>query len=153
MNYIFEINLYTDGDYSLPFVPCGMKYDGDYEYTFRKSYTDRDVAIENIFSICSFLKENIHTSRDYVKENWDNHIDYFIAKLKTSSPSASERVEEYMGGNYEGTEWVFRAEVQKIDCSFFVTDEELEIIKRNDNHISRKDIKEAILSMFRKEIK
>jgi hypothetical protein len=151
MNYIFEINLYTDGDYSLPFVPCGMKYDGDYEYTFRKSYTDRDVAIKNIFSICSFLKENIHTSRDYIKKDWDNHIDHFITKLKTSNPSAPERVEEYMGGNYEGTEWVFKTEAQKIDCSFFVTDEEFEMIKKNDNHISRKDIKEAILSMFRKK--
>jgi hypothetical protein len=81
MKYIFEINLYTDGDYALPFVPCGMKYDGDYEYTFKKCYTDRDVAIDDVSKICVFLKENIRTSRDYVKESWDRHIDQYIAKL------------------------------------------------------------------------
>lgn len=43
MKYIFEINIFTDGDFGLPFVPAGMKYDGEYNYSFRKEYTNRNL--------------------------------------------------------------------------------------------------------------
>lgn len=149
MKYIFEININTDGDFYLPFVPCGMKYDGCERYTFEKSYRDRNVAIENIVNICAFLKEEMDTRRDYVKESWDIHIDSFVKRLKTSSESVYERVEEYMSGNYEGTEFIFRVEAQKFNCSFNVTDEEFEMIHNNDNRVTIGMVKEAVLALFK----
>lgn len=153
MKYIFKINIYTDGDFSLPFVPCGMKYDGDYEYTFEKYYKDRNKAIEDVVNICSFLKERICTSKNYIKEIWNTHIDNFVKHLKESNESVYERVEEYMSGNYEGTEFIFRAEAQRLNYSFAVTDEEFEMIHKNDSCVTNSMVKEAVLALFSDHIK
>ena len=153
MNYVFEIKIYTDGDFGFQFVPRGMKYDGGYEYTFEKAYSDRDKAIEDVVDICSFLKSYMHTSRDYVKEDWSMLIDNFVKHLRESSESVYERIEEYMSGNYEGTEFVFRAEAQRVNCSFSVTDEEFEMIRNNYIHVTHSMIKEAVLALYSNHIK
>lgn len=150
MKYAFKIGVYTDGDFYLKFVPCGMNYDGSYRYTFDKSYTNRDMAIEDISSICSFLKEQMSTSRDYVKESWNKCIDDFVKKLKESNEAEHITVEEYMTGNYDGTEFVFRAEPQYINCGFYVTDEEYEMIKNSSNGVTNDTIKKAVLNLFKK---
>ena len=150
MKYIFEINIFTDGDFGLPFVPAGMKYDGEYNYSFRKEYTNRNIAIESAIEICTFLKEQISTHRETVKESWEYHTDEFIRNLKESTESAGERVESYMGGNYEGTEWIFRAEPRTFNFAIDLTDEELELILdvRQGNRIGYEDIKKAILELY-----
>ena len=150
MKYIFEVNIETDGDFRLPFIPCGMKYDGYSKYAFCKSYTDRKQAIDDIIKICTFLKENMQTHKDYIKSMWDRHVDCFVEKLSKSSESINEIVEEYMNGNYDGTEWIFHSESRMFEFSFPVTDEEFDRIRRNDNHIIRSDIKNAVLALFEK---
>ncbi len=150
MKYIFEVNICTDGDFGFEFVPRGMEFDGYYTYTFEKSYKDRDAAIKDITNICTFLKEQIHTSRKYVKEDWNRCVDDFVKHLYTSSESAHERVEEYMSGNYDGTEFIFRTEAQRLKVDFCVTDEEHEMIKNNGNGVTREMVKEAVLALFRK---
>lgn len=150
MKYIFEINIYTDGDFYLPFVPTGMKYDGDYEYTFKKYYRDRDEAIKDIVDICTFLKENMLTSRNYVRDTWNARISSFLKKLNKSSQGAYERVEEYMFGNYEGTEFIFYVEAEKFQCDFCLTDEEAEIIKSNKRLVTIGDVKKAILELYKR---
>lgn len=149
MKYTFEINVYTDGDFYLQFVPCGMSYDGSYRYTFAKSYKNRDMAIEEISSICSFLKEQMKTSRDYVKENWNKCIDNFVKNLKESNEAEFRTVTECMSGNHDGTEFIFCAEPQYINCGFYVTDEEYEIIKENSNGVTTDTIKKAVIELFK----
>jgi hypothetical protein len=152
MNYILNINLNTDGDYCLPFVPAGMTYDGYCcSYSLEKNYKNRDEAIKDAIDICIFLKENIRTSRDYVKESFDLHIDNFVDKLRESEFSVNEWIEEYMYGNYDGTKFIFQAKAHKIDCSFYVTDEEFDLISKNDKHVVRSEIKAAVLSLFTKQ--
>ena len=150
MKYVFDISIYTDDDFGFQFVPCGMRYDQFYKYTLEKSYNNRDEAIEDITKICVFLKENIHTSRDYVKEGWDKYIDGFIKRLQESSESAHERVSSRMSGNYDGTEFDFRAEAETVNCSFYVTDEEFKMIAKNDNNVTNSMVKEAVLALFKK---
>lgn len=147
MKYIFEINIFTDGDFGIPFVPAGMKYDGEYNYSFRKEYTNRNIAIESAIEICTFLKDYMETSRDNVKESWNSRINSFIRRLKESTESVHERVESYMGGNYEGTEWIFRAEPLSFDFSINVTDEEYRLIRSNRS-IGYSEIKKAILELY-----
>lgn len=150
MKYIFEINIFTDGDFGFPFVPAGMEYDGEYNYSFRKEYINRNIAIESAIEICTFLKEQISTHRETVKESWECHTDEFIRNLKESTESAGERVRSYMGGNYDGTEWIFRAEPRTFNFSIDLTDEELELIQdvRQRNRIGYEDIKKAILELY-----
>lgn len=149
MKYIFKININTDGDFSLPFVPDGMVY-GDYgDYTFEKHYNDRDKAVEDVLKICAFLKEHMHTHRDYLKEMWNNHIDNFVKNIKTSNAAEYEHIEECIYGNYEGTEFVFFSKEVYFDSGFYVTDEELEILKRNVNNVTRDTIKQAVLALFK----
>lgn len=149
MKYIFEVNINTDGDFYLPFVPCGMKYDGYENYTFTKIYNNRNVAIKDALNICAFLKEQMNTNRKYLKENWNNCINRFVDCLATSNESVSERVEEYMSGNYDGTEFIFRVEAQHFNCEFGVTDEEYEMITKNGSFVTKRMIKEAVLDLFR----
>ena len=112
MKYIFQIHVQTDGDFCLPFIPRKMKYDTHGDYSLYESYNDRDRAIEDVLSICAFLKECIETPRDYVKRMWEECIDSFVERLKASDMSADEEITEYIGGNYEGTEFCFYAEAQ-----------------------------------------
>lgn len=147
MKYVFEIEVRTDGDFSLEFVPVGMRHD-DYEYSFRREYNDRDIAVEDINSICSFLKSHMHSHRDYVKEMWNNTIDKFIKSVKNSEPNLLEYVSEWMSGNYDGTEFRFYTEEQYLEFGFCATDEEIEIIKNNKS-ITNEMIKEAIVDLYR----
>ena len=150
MKYIFEINVCTDGDFCLPFIPRGMKYDENGDYAFKKAYNNREQAIEDIIDICGFLKGYMYTSRDYVKELWNDCINNFIKRIEASDGSVDERIEEYIGGNYEGTEFIFYAEPQRLRCDFAVTDEEHKMIKNNDNEVTSDMIKDVVLALFRK---
>lgn len=152
MTYIFKININTDGDFCLPFVPRGMNYEDDYIYTFKKVYTKRDLAVEDVIDICSFLKENIFTSRDLMKERWDQCIDNFIKSLKESTNTLDEYVEECMGGNYEGTEFIFCAEPYCAHYRFYLTDEERELIQNNKDNVTVEMLKEALLTVYRNNI-
>lgn len=150
MKYIFEINVYTDGDFSLPFVPRGMRYDENYSYSFQESYNDREIAIKSILRICEFLKENMYTSREYVKESWNRCIDNFIEGIKNSdSTSLYERVSEEISGNYDGTEFIFEAQEQYINCGFCVNDEEYALIKQNKINVTNEMIKETVMALFK----
>ena len=148
MKYIFEIKIYTDGDFCFPYVPRGMAYDGDYNYSFRESYNDRAEAIEDITDICTFLKANIYTHRDYVKESWEQHVDNFVAQL--ADPEC-DFISEEMGGNYDGTELILRTEQKSYGCLFRVTDEEDELIRKNERSVTREMIKEAVMALFKKQ--
>ena len=150
MKYIFEVNVYTDGDFGFQFVPRGMEFDGDCEYTLEKSYDDRDRAIQDITNICAFLKEQMNTDRDYVKESWNKCVDDFVLRLYQSNKSAYERVEEHMYGNYDGTEFIFRAEAEYFNCGFRVSDEELVMIKESNKLVTSGMVKEAVLALFKK---
>lgn len=147
MKYVFEIEVRTDGDFSLEFVPVGMRHD-DESYSFRREYNDREIAIEDINSICSFLKSHMHTHRDYVKEMWNNTIDEFIKYLKESVESDHEYVSELMSGNYDGTEFRFYTKEQYVKVGFYATDEEIELIKSNKK-VTDEMIKEVILDLYR----
>ena len=52
---------------------------------------------------------------------------------------------------YDGTEFIFQAKAHKIDCSFYVTDEEFDLISKNDKHVVNSEIKAAVLSLFTKQ--
>lgn len=150
MQYIFQINVCTDGDFCLPFIPRKMKYDEYGDYSLYESYNDRDRAIEDVLSICAFLKENIYTNRDYVKKLWEGCINNFVERLKASDASAEEEITEYISGNYDGTEFIFYVKPQHMKCEFAVTDEEYEMIKQNKNHVTYSVIKETVLDLFKK---
>lgn len=150
MKYIFKINIYTDGDFYLPYVPVGMKFDGDYRYEFKKEYNDIDKAIKDILKICTFIKKETYSSRNYVREAWFECIDEFMTRVKAVNNTQHNLfIEERMYGNYEGTEISFYTEDDYVNCGFFVTDEEYKLIKDNHNDITKEMIKEAVLGLFR----
>ena len=149
MEYIFDVNIYTDGDFHFPFVPCGMKDYADDNYTLVRSYKDRDEAIKDVVSICSFLKEHMHTNRDYVREDLNKCIDTFLDRLCSSSETENEYIAEYIYGNYDGTEFVFRVVPHCFHYDMRVTDEEYEMINKNENGVTMGMVKEAVLALFR----
>lgn len=149
MEYLFKVNVNTDGDFCFPFVPSGMQDYDDDSYVLAKSYYNRDDAIKDIDNICTFLKEQIVTSRDYVREYWNETIDHFLKRLHASSKDEHEYVAAYMHGNYEGTEFVFEAVPSNYRISFPVTDEEYELLQKNGNDITIGMVKKAVLALFR----
>lgn len=153
MKYIFEINIYTDADFGFQYVPRGMEYDGSLRYNLIKTYNNRDEAMKDILDICSFLKETVHSHKTWVKESWREHVDSFSDKLKNSNKTKHEEVEECMYGNYDGTFLLFRTEDDYINCGFYATEEEIELIKSNHEGITNAMIKEAVLNLFRKNTK
>lgn len=149
MKYIFEVNVYTDGDFGFQFVPRGMEFDEDCEYRLKKSYDDKDRAIQDITNICAFLKEQMNTDRDWVKEMFNECIDEFVNKIYKHDANTDTYIAEYMSGNYDGTEFIFRAEAQYINCGFHVTDEEYSMMKASDKLVTNGMVKEAVLALFR----
>lgn len=149
MEYIFRINLSTDGDFALPYTPRGMEYDGAECYELEKSYNDREHAIKDIIDICAFLKEQMQTSRDYVRKDFNKMIDDFVTRLCSTDDTAYTYVNECMCGNYDGTEIVFQVVPHKYNISLRLTDEEAELICKNEKLITFEDVKEAILNLFR----
>ena len=149
MKYIFKISICTDGDFGFSYVPRGMTFDGDERYEFKKSYDDRNIAIEDVFNICRFLKEQMNTSRKHIKEYWDESINEFVKELKFSENTEYEEVRKYMYGNYDGTEFSFYTENEYVNCGFYATDEEIELIKNNHDGITNEMIKEVVLDLFR----
>lgn len=149
MKYIFKINICTDGDFSFPYVPRGMTFNGHENYEFDESFDDKNKAIKNILDICAFLKEQMYTSRDYVRESWNKCIDEFTKQLKESDNTEHNKISTYMYGNYDGTEISFYTEDDYIKCEFYATDEEIELIKNNHEGITNEMIKEVVLDLFR----
>ena len=157
MEYIFKLDFYTDGDFDLEFVPRGMVYDGGERYWFEKRYTIYDNAVEDIKKICNFIKNNI-TGRDGVVENVKNHLDTFIDSIdKNTDERISDifakdkffRVNTSMYGNYEGTEFTFRAAPKKVNFDFYLTEEEEKLFNKNAREVTYGDIKKAVMELFR----
>lgn len=149
MKYVLEISINTDGDFTFPFVPRGMEYYSDCSYNFSKTYNDINKAKEDVKTICTFLRGNMGTDRDYVREQFYGCVDEFISKVDSyGGSSKNEVVASYMSGNYDGTVFEFYSEEQWVDCGFHVSEEEYQMIKGSKN-VTQEIIKEAVLNLFR----
>lgn len=151
MEYIFEVNISTDGDFHFPYVPCGMDhYPTNGTYSLEKSYNDKAKAIKDITNICAFLKEQMDTSRDWVREMFNERIDSFVLQLyKVDDSSDTTYISEYMSGNYDGTEFIFRVQPNRYNFGINLTDEEYELIRKNGKLVTIGQVKDAILALFK----
>ena len=152
MKYNFKVTIHTDGDFNFPFVPCGMKDDGYEFYMLDKDYKDRSEAIKDILSICAFLKEQMQTGREYVRDYWNKTVDCFMNRLQASEARIGEYVYACMDGNYYGTEFTFKAIPHTYQFEFMLTDEEYELIRKNVNNINMDMVRNAVMALF-KEVK
>ena len=148
MKYIFTINIQTDGDFGFQFVPRGMTQESCDWFKFERTYTDRAKAIEDVEEVCRFLRENIRTNRDSMVETWHTCIDNFLTSLRNSEASNDEYVEENIYGNYDGTEFLFRAAPNVVNFKFDVTDEEYARILDHRINVMREQIKAAVLALY-----
>ena len=153
MKYILEINIQTDGDFGFQFVPTDMIRENYEWYAFKRTYTDRDKAIEDAKSICRFLRANIQSSRDSVIRMWHTTIDSFLTMLQDSEMSIDEEVEQTSGGNYDGTQFLFRAVSQVVKFKFDVTDEEYAKIMDHRIHVKQEQVKAAVLALYDDQVK
>lgn len=147
MQYVFHINIQTDRDFNFSFVPNGMRQFQDGSYSLEKTYIDKEKAVKDALNICAFLKDHICTKRDYVKEEWHQCVDEFMDRLCTNSDH--EYVGAFMGGNYAETEISFRSVKGRCSFDFSVTDEELELINKNENDVTLGMIKKAVLALYK----
>lgn len=157
MKYILKLDFVTDGDFGFEFVPRGMEYDGYEGYYLEKEYTIYDDAVKDIKKICESLKNNI-TGKDYVVENVKTHLDTFINSIdKNTDERISDifakdklfHVSTYMYGNYEGTEFTFRAAPKKVNFDFYLTEEEEKLFNKNAWNVSCGDVKRAVMELFK----
>ena len=148
MEYIFKINFVTDGDFGFDFVPCGMKYDGYERYWFEHTYSDFDGAVNDIKKICNFLKEYIKGG-DYILEDVKSRIDNFVKAVGKKTKGDIFCIEIPMYGNYEGTEFIFRAVPKKVNFDFYLTEEEEKLFNKNAHEVTCGDIKRAVMELFR----
>jgi hypothetical protein len=152
MPYIFEIKVNTDGDFCLPFVPRGMKYDENKEYTFTRVYKDKEKTIKDVGDICNFLKYIIDTSKNYVKKSWTDFINRFGTDVEQCTDGLLDwGVYSHMGGNYEETVFSFRKQPMRFKCTFDLTDEESKKIANYKGLVTELKIKNAILELFDEE--
>lgn len=149
MKYRLEISINTEGDFYFPYVPCGMTCDEE-NYRFQKEYRDRETAIQATRDICQFLKKHLMTSKDYVKKEMEKFISTFEARLEGSEESDDECVSDYLSGNYDWTEFCFKALPRCCKVSFKVTDEEAYQIQNSLGRLKEEDIKKAVLDLCEK---
>jgi hypothetical protein len=149
MQYIFEVNIATDGDFCFPYVPCGMTYDGDERYSLTKSYVNQIDAIRDITKICEFLKEHIDTSRDWVEEMFISRINNFLRNLQNEEITHDTYIYECLSGNYDGTDFTFRVQPYQYNFCLNLSDEEFELIHKSGKMVTRSQIKDAVLALFK----
>lgn len=146
MKYRLKISINTDGDFYFPYVPCGMTRDGE-KYYFRQEYRDREAAALAAYDICQFLKSQLKTNKDYVKEDIERAFNSFATSLHTFKLSSDEYVAEYVWGNYSGTEFLLEETPLYYKISFKVNDEEAYRIQRMVGRLKDEDVKKAILDL------
>ena len=150
MEYIFDINISTDGDFSFPYVPCDMKYyPTSGTYSLNKIYDDKVSAIKDITDICAFLKEQMQTDRDWVKEMFNERIDNFVLRIYEANIDIGTYISEYMSGNYDKTEFAFYVQSNRYNFTLNLTDEEFELIRKNGKNITIWQVKDAVLALFK----
>lgn len=150
MEYIFEVNISTDGDFCFPYVPCDMKwYPTSETYSLKKSYDDKASAIRDITDICAFLKEQMCTHRDWVRKMFNERIDSFVLQLYGADDTTGTYIYEYMSGNYDGTEFIFRVQPHVYNFSLSLTDEESELIRKNGKLVTIGQVKDAVIALFK----
>lgn len=150
MNYILEIEINTDDDFCIPYVPRGMEYDESGLYSLRKKYEDREKAIHDTLDIVNFLDRQMETSRDYVRRKWNECINDFTRQLEENVHEDEMFTHSTMSGNYDGTNFRFYSQTKKVNFALSVTDEEYKLIMENRRNI-HDDIKNFILNMCKKE--
>lgn len=156
MRYIFEMDLHPDGDFGFPFlIPCGLIWNNEKEkYSFKKEYSNRKTAVKEVNKICTYLKDNVH-GRDYVVDGVRLMFEEFLNELNSNTSNENlsienEYVHEEMSGNYDGTEITFYSEPEYYyDLPW--TDEELDIIINSKNSPTQKDLKQAILNLYKEK--
>ena len=149
MEYIFEVNIATDGDFCFPYTPRDMDFDNYERYSLDKSYNNIAAAVGDITDICAFLKEQLCTSRNYVRKDFNKMIDDFVRRVYEAEDVANTYINEYLSGNYDGTELIFRIQPHKYPLNLRVTDEEYELIRKNEKLVTIEQVKEAVLNLFK----
>lgn len=156
MRYILEMDLYPDGDFGFPFlVPCGLIWnDKEGKYSLKKEYSNRKTAVKEINEICSYLKDKVH-GEDYVVDGVRLMFEEFLNELNSNTSNENlsienEYVHEEMSGNQYGTEITFYSE-PKYYYDLPWTDEELDIIINSKNGPTQKDLKQAILNLYKEK--
>lgn len=154
MNYVIEINIQTDGDFSFKYVPAGMTYDGCFRYKYIKTFNDLKKAVSHAVEISNFLTEHLYTTSNYVKNYWHRAIEAYLNQIqKINDTDSNKYIIEEISGNYEGTEFTFQVKPIIAKFDFTATDEEWALINKvnnSKNPLVRLDIKEAILNLYRK---
>lgn len=140
MRYELNINLYTDGDYGLKFIPRDMRWD-DGEYTLRKEFSNGDKAVKETLEICEFIKNHIHGRADSIK----CCIDLFIHKLKSTEITPFTEIYKCVGGNYDGTYFEFRAIPEIRTINLHMSDETAEMFDNWDT----KELTNAIIELIK----
>ena len=147
MTYSFELHINTDGDFGFKYGPIGMTYDeGCQSYDLIRVYKDKDNAINDVIGIVDFLKNNISTSRTWVREMWLEHCDNFLEKLWNMD---NDFIYREMFENYEGTVFRFFANSEPcLSVNLLLTEDEYQMVK-NRTDISYNKIKEAVLNLYK----
>ena len=149
MVYTLDLHINTDGDFGFSYGPIGMTYDDDYlTYDFTRTYRDKEKAINDIIGIIDILKNSIHTSREWIKYAWLEHCDIFIDRILNEK---NNYIYEVMGGNQEGTFFLFKESCHTINFNLSFSDEEYAMIQNSENNVDYMMIKEAILKLYEEE--
>ena len=153
VEYRFELDIRTDGDFGFQFMPRDMEFDGSEDYSLKKDYTDREHAFNDVLNICQYLHDNV-TGRDWNVEDFKRHMKTFMDHIEMIRNAPGEFiVAESMSGNYDGTEFVFSGQSKFVNCGFRVTDEEWDIIKQGiDAGVNNEMIKSTMLKLCQKQI-
>lgn len=154
MRYIFEMDLHPDGDFGFPFlISCGLIWNNEKEkYSFKKEYSNRKTAVKEVNEICTYLKDNVH-GINYVVDRVRLMFEEFLKELNSNTSNENPSIEneyvyEEMSGNQ--TEITFYSEPEYYyDLPW--TDEELDIIINSKNSPTQKDLKQAILNLYKEK--
>lgn len=149
MKYRFTINIYADNDFGIYFVPRGMEYDDDNDtYSYEKEYVNKDTCKVDVLEICELLKQHFFSSRYYVEESFMNCINKFIEDVECRiDDSDFGHTQSSVWGNYD-IEFKLERIPERLLCNFNLTDEELNIIKKNKNNVTDEMVKAAVMGLY-----
>lgn len=155
MKYRFTINIYSDDDFCLYFVPRGMEYDDDNStYSFEEEYVNKDICKVDVLEICKLLKQHFFSSRYYVEESFMTCINKFIEDVECGIDDLRSdylhSLSSAVWGNYD-IEFKLEYIPERFHCDFELTDEELQIIKKNKNNVTDEMVKTAVMALYQEK--
>ena len=152
MDYNLKLRINTSGTYQFPYIPNEMGFDGCEVYYLEKIFKSVEEMSNYVKEISEFLLSNSTISSTAGKSELKNMFESFLKRIE-KFPNFSCTREEFLDEYCERSYIEVSRTSNKVDCTFYLDDNEYKIYQKALKDMTYGDIKQSILNLCKEKIK